>query len=237
MVLFANVELPRRRRPRLRREGGAAARGRHQGRRDGPEDLQGPRPARSRKADGTRLKLDDPELDPIWAACARLNIPVLIHTAEPQEFFEPLDYTNERWLELALYPDRRYPPEQFPRFEELMAERDRMFAKHPKTTFILAHFGWHANDLARLGKLLDRHAERLHRGRRDPLRPRPPAARGARLLRQVPGPDAVRQGQLPARRVSVLLARRSRPPTSTSTTTATTTRSGSCTAWACPTRC
>ena len=31
--------------------------------------------------------------------------------------------------------------------------------------------------------------------------------------------------------------RRSRPPTSTSTTTATTTRSGSSTAWTCPTRC
>jgi predicted TIM-barrel fold metal-dependent hydrolase len=31
--------------------------------------------------------MDDPELDPIWDAAARLNIPVLIHTAEPQEFF------------------------------------------------------------------------------------------------------------------------------------------------------
>ena len=31
----------------------------------------------ARKADGTRLKLDDPELDPIWAAAARLNIPVM----------------------------------------------------------------------------------------------------------------------------------------------------------------
>ncbi len=49
-----------------------------------------------------------PELDPVWEACARLNIPVFIHIADPPEFFEPLDYTNERWLELALYPDRRY---------------------------------------------------------------------------------------------------------------------------------
>jgi predicted TIM-barrel fold metal-dependent hydrolase len=111
---------------------------------------------RLRKADGSRLAVDDPELDPIWDTCGRLGVPVLIHTAEPAPFFDPIDNTNERWLELALYPERRYPAGQFPRFEELIAERDRMFAKHPQTRFIMAHMGYHANDLARLGRLLDR---------------------------------------------------------------------------------
>jgi predicted TIM-barrel fold metal-dependent hydrolase len=110
---------------------------------------------RYRKTDGTRLRIDDPELDPIWAAAARLDIPVFIHTAEPQEFFEPIDHANERWLELALFPDRRYPAGQYPRFEELIAERNRLFARHPRTRFIAAHFGYHANDLARMGRLLD----------------------------------------------------------------------------------
>jgi predicted TIM-barrel fold metal-dependent hydrolase len=111
---------------------------------------------RLRKADGSRLGIDDPELAPIWDTCGRLGAPVLIHTAEPAPFFEPIDYANERWLELALYPERRYPAGQFPRFDELIAERDRMFAKHPHTTFIMAHMGYHANDLARLGRLFDR---------------------------------------------------------------------------------
>jgi uncharacterized protein len=110
---------------------------------------------RYKKADGTRLRVDDPELDPVWDVCGRLGVPVLIHTAEPQEFFEPIDYHNERWLELALYPDRRYPADQFPRFEELIAERNRMFKKHPKTKFIAAHFAYHANDLGRMAKLFD----------------------------------------------------------------------------------
>jgi len=109
----------------------------------------------ARKTDGSRLMLDDPELDPIWDTAARLNIPVLIHTADPQEFFQPLTYQNERWLEMSLYPDRRYPPERFPSFETLMGERDRLFKKHPKTTFIAAHMGWHANDLARLARMFD----------------------------------------------------------------------------------
>jgi predicted TIM-barrel fold metal-dependent hydrolase len=111
----------------------------------------------TRKADGSRLKLDDPELDPIWQACARLNIPAFIHTGDPAEFFQPLDYHNERWLEMALFPDRRYfDRSRFPAFDELMAERDRLFARHPKTTFIMAHMGWHANDLGRLGAMFDR---------------------------------------------------------------------------------
>lgn len=111
---------------------------------------------RAKRADGSRLRVDDPELDPIWAACGRLGVPVLIHTAEPAPFFEPIDTTNERWLELALFPSRRYPAGEFPRFEELVAERDRMFARHPRTRFIAAHMAYHANDLARLGGLLDR---------------------------------------------------------------------------------
>ena len=92
-----------------------------------------------RKADGTRLRIDDPELDPIWEACARLDVPVFIHTADPSEFFEPIDYRSERWLELALFSRRRYPPEQFPRFEELMVERDNLFRKHPKTRFVTTY--------------------------------------------------------------------------------------------------
>ena len=109
----------------------------------------------AKKADGSRLKLDDPELDPIWDACARLKLPVFIHTADPEQFFEPIDYSNERWLELSLFPERRYPPDKYPRFEELMAERDNLFRKHPKTTFVAAHMGWHANDLGRLAKMMD----------------------------------------------------------------------------------
>ena len=107
------------------------------------------------KADGTRLRIDDPALDAVWAACARLNLPVFIHTADPQEFWKPIDFTNERWLELALFPNRRYPADQNPSFEELMMERDNMLRRNPKTTFVIAHMGWHANDLGRLGKMMD----------------------------------------------------------------------------------
>ena len=90
----------------------------------------------------------------LYREAARLGIPVFIHTADPQEFWQPIDYSNERWLELALFPGRRYPAEEFPSFEQLMTERDNLLRRHPRTTFVIAHMGWHANDLGRLGKLM-----------------------------------------------------------------------------------
>jgi predicted TIM-barrel fold metal-dependent hydrolase len=108
------------------------------------------------KKDGTRLKIDDPELAPIWETAGRLDIPVIIHTGEPSEFFQQPDMHNERWLELALFSDRRqYLNPNKVTFDQLLAERNEVFRRHPKTRFIVAHFGWQANDLAKAGKLLD----------------------------------------------------------------------------------
>jgi predicted TIM-barrel fold metal-dependent hydrolase len=110
------------------------------------------------KADGTRLALDDPELDPVWETAARLGIPVFIHTGDPAEFFQPLDFENERWLEMALFENRRFNDRsRYPSFEDLMAERDRLLDRHPNTTWVLAHLSWYANDLAKLGTLFERH--------------------------------------------------------------------------------
>jgi predicted TIM-barrel fold metal-dependent hydrolase len=110
----------------------------------------------AKMGDGSRLAVDDPALGPVWDACARLGIPVIIHTAEPKEFFAPLDYQNERWLELALFPERRNSGEGRPTFEQLLGERDRMFAANPKTRYIAAHFGYYGHDLRAAGALLDR---------------------------------------------------------------------------------
>jgi len=59
---------------------------------------------------GQRVHVDDARFDPVFEVCARLKLPVLIHTAEPAMFFQPQDKYNERWLELKLHkgaPARR----------------------------------------------------------------------------------------------------------------------------------
>ncbi len=88
---------------------------------------------------GKRVQTDDPRLDPIWAKCGDLNIPVLIHTGEPKQFSDPADKYNERWLELKQFPNRARPADKYPPWEVIMTEQHRMFKKHPKTKFINAH--------------------------------------------------------------------------------------------------
>lgn len=104
-------------------------------------------------ANSERVPVDDPRLDPIWAKAGELGIPVLIHTADPAEFWQPHDRLNERWLELRERPLRKRPPE--PSWEQLISEQRNVFRKHPETTFIAAHLAWMGHDLGRLGRTLD----------------------------------------------------------------------------------
>jgi predicted TIM-barrel fold metal-dependent hydrolase len=104
---------------------------------------------------GKRVTVDDPRLDPIWEKCGELKIPVLIHTGEPSPFFDKMDNTNERWLELKLHPDRARPSSRYPGWKTVMAEQHHIFAKHRNTTFIAAHFGWLGGNLQALGAMLD----------------------------------------------------------------------------------
>ena len=111
---------------------------------------------RYKDKNGKRIAVNDPRLDPIWAVCGELNIPVLIHSADPFQFWLPKDIYNERWLELKEKPNRYYAESDFiPPFEDLLAEQHDIFRKHPNTIFINAHMGWMANDLERMGKHLD----------------------------------------------------------------------------------
>jgi predicted TIM-barrel fold metal-dependent hydrolase len=104
---------------------------------------------------GKRVTIDDPRLDPIWRKAGELKIPVIIHTADPKPFWDPMDSVNERWLELATHPNRKRSNTDPAPWDTLIAEQHRMFKKNPKTTFIAAHFGWYPNDLGKLGQLLD----------------------------------------------------------------------------------
>ena len=95
---------------------------------------------------GKLITIDDPRLDPVWHECGRLGIPVSIHSGDPEAFFHPIDASNERYEELIEHPDWSFYGPQFPTLPELMAQRDRMFAKHPHTTFVALHFGsWPEN--------------------------------------------------------------------------------------------
>jgi len=104
---------------------------------------------------GKRIPVDDPRLDAIWEKCGSLHIPVLIHSADPPSFWDPMDKYNERWLELKTHPDRKRTNANPASWKTIIEEQHHLFKAHRNTIFIAAHFGWLANDLASLGKLLD----------------------------------------------------------------------------------
>ena len=108
-----------------------------------------------RNPDGSLIAIDDPRWDPIWQACSELEMPVLIHSADPVAFFKPVDRFNERWEELSRHPNWSYADEKFPRHDELLAARNRVITRHPQTTFIGAHVANFPENLAEVGRWLD----------------------------------------------------------------------------------
>ena len=65
----------------------------------------------------------------------------MIHVSDPKAFFTPLDRFNERYDELIAHPSWLFYGDKYPSKEEILAQRNRVFAKHPNTIFIGAHLG------------------------------------------------------------------------------------------------
>ncbi|MGB5236979.1 MAG: amidohydrolase family protein [Flavobacteriaceae bacterium] len=110
---------------------------------------------RYKDSEGNRVAVDDPRLDPVWAKCGELGIPVLIHSADPKSFWDPMDDKNERWLELKTRPRRKRSDTDPVSWEQIIKEQHNVFRKHPGTNFINAHMGWFANNLGRLSELME----------------------------------------------------------------------------------
>ncbi|RPI24910.1 MAG: amidohydrolase [Acidobacteria bacterium] len=109
----------------------------------------------SRDKSGKLITVDDPRIDPIWAKCAELGIPVMVHVTDPKAFFTPLDEYNERYDELMAHPDWSFYGEKYPKKEEIINQRNRVIARHPKTIFIGAHVGNMPEELHTVGMWLD----------------------------------------------------------------------------------
>jgi predicted TIM-barrel fold metal-dependent hydrolase len=109
-----------------------------------------------RDAKGNLLRVDDERLAPIFDKAAELGIPVMFHIADPDAFFLPVDGRNERYEELAAHPDWSFFGTQFSK-KELLDQRDRVIARHPKTAFVAAHVAECGENLARANKLLEDH--------------------------------------------------------------------------------
>ena len=105
---------------------------------------------------GTLIKIDDPRFDPMWDACGQLNLPVAIHVSDPLAFFTPTDRFNERYEELNNHPDWSFYGGDFPSNAQLLEARNRVIARHPRTSFVVLHAGNFAENLQNVSGSLDR---------------------------------------------------------------------------------
>jgi len=101
------------------------------------------------------VAIDDQRLTPLWETAGELGLPVMIHVADPVAFFDPLDETNERWEELQLHPDWAFTSPPFPPFMAILDGLKKLVLHHPHTTFIGAHVGCYAENLAWVGQMLE----------------------------------------------------------------------------------
>lgn len=111
---------------------------------------------REQVSSGPLVKIDDPRFDPMWEACGSLDLPVAIHVSDPTAFFLPVDRYNERYEELHRHPDWSFHGKDYPSDAELLAARDRVLSRHPRTTFIGLHVGHASENLAGAAAALDR---------------------------------------------------------------------------------
>lgn len=111
---------------------------------------------RERVTEGPLVAVDDPRFDPMFETCAALDMPVAIHVSDPEAFFLPIDRFNERYEELHHHPDWSFHGDGFPSNAELLAARDRLFARHPRTRFLALHVGHGAENLAAVSEALER---------------------------------------------------------------------------------
>lgn len=106
---------------------------------------------------GPLVAVDDPRFDPMWETAGGLGLPVAIHVADPDAFFLPTDRYNERYEELSNHPDWSFHGDDFPAKEELLEARNRVFERHPNTTFVALHVGNRSEDLDYVSSCLDRY--------------------------------------------------------------------------------
>jgi predicted TIM-barrel fold metal-dependent hydrolase len=80
----------------------------------------------------------------------------MFHIADPDAFFLPIDHLNERYEELSAHPEWGFYGSYYSK-DELLDQRDRLFARHPKTTFVAAHVAERPENLAYVSELMEAH--------------------------------------------------------------------------------
>jgi predicted TIM-barrel fold metal-dependent hydrolase len=99
------------------------------------------------------MHFDDPRMDPLFEACARLGLPVNLHVADPVWMYQKMDETNDGLMNALEW--RLDDKPGILGHSEMVDVLERAVRRHPRTTFVACHLANLDYDLGRLGRLLD----------------------------------------------------------------------------------
>jgi predicted TIM-barrel fold metal-dependent hydrolase len=98
---------------------------------------------------------DDPRYDILWEKCAELRLPVNLHISEDKWMYEPIDSTNDGLMNASKWQVKMENGAKS--HEEMLERMENTLKKHPKTTFIAAHYSNCCADLSVLGNWFEKY--------------------------------------------------------------------------------
>jgi predicted TIM-barrel fold metal-dependent hydrolase len=106
--------------------------------------------------DGSYVQIDDARFQPIWDFLAERGVPVLAHIAEPRAAWLPLDPRDPHYNYYRGHPQyHAYQHPEMPRWETIIAARDRWLARNPRLVVVGAHMGSMSHDVREVARRLD----------------------------------------------------------------------------------
>lgn len=115
-----------------------------------------------RGADGKLVMVDDARFDALFSGLEQRHMTVLGHQGEPKNCWLPLDQmtvNNDREYFKAHRHYHMYLHPEFPSYQQQMASRDALLARHPQMRFVGVHLASLEWDVDELARFLDRNPQ------------------------------------------------------------------------------
>lgn len=112
----------------------------------------------TKDASGKFIQIDDPRLQPIWDFLKEKEISVMAHIGEPVQAWRPLnDPNNPHYGYYREHPEyHAYKLPDIPKYETIIAARDRWIMNNPDLKILCAHFGSMSHDVEMIAERLDK---------------------------------------------------------------------------------
>jgi predicted TIM-barrel fold metal-dependent hydrolase len=102
------------------------------------------------------MHVDDVRMKPLFQKCAELKLPVNLHVAEPMWMYQPMDSTNDGFMNAYTWQIDRTKPGLLGH-AALIQTLENVVRDNPQTTFIACHLANCEYDLTILGRLLTKY--------------------------------------------------------------------------------